>query len=196
MKHDRLLYKVKCLVHLSSDLTGSSSCSRPHSSEPVFSVESKLLPWADRPRRLRASRLRPCPSQGLPLILPLLRPPDCPSYGCALVPGLLLAFPLHSVHPKATAPQAWPSSTFSLPPFQALLPPMLSTPNTSSPCQGPSLCAGTRGFQKPIVVDVSCRVELTYEAGSVPFLFRISKRRLTFTHGPGLASMSHQPGNA
>lgn len=122
MKHDRLLYKVKCLVHLSSDLTGSSSCSRPHSSELVFSVESKLLPWADRPRRLRASRLRPCPSQGLPLILPLLRPPDCPSYGCALVPGLLLAFPLHSVHPKATAPQAWPSSTFSLPPFQALLP--------------------------------------------------------------------------
>lgn len=80
-------------------------CSRPHSSELVFGVESKLLPWAHRPRRLRASRLPSSPSQGTPLILPPFRSPDCPSYGCALVLGLLLAFPLHSVHLKPAAPQ-------------------------------------------------------------------------------------------
>ena len=83
----------------------SSLCSRPHSSEPVFSIEFKLLPLAHRPADSEPAGFSPAPLRALPLFYLHGRPPDCPSYGCALAPGLLLAFPLHSVYPKPTALQ-------------------------------------------------------------------------------------------
>lgn len=153
----------------------SSLCSRPHSSELVFSVEFKLLPLAHRPTDSEPAGFSPALSGHCPYSTSTAGPLTVPR---TAVPWLQASsWPFLSTPSIQNPPpfKAWPSSIFSLPPFWTLLPPMLRTPNTSSPCQGSSLCWNL-GFPKAYIrVDVSCRVELTYKTGSVPFLFLTSK---------------------